>query len=777
MESIGLKNDVVKLQQILGSKLYSSKYSFIVEVLQNSTDSMRKAGKENEPFDVGIDNDYNFFVRDYGYSFDNKEDIVKYLCTLLESSKTQTKDEGESQEIGKYGIGKIASSAFNKKWNYKIYKNKKAIDLEVQELDGKGIFYDISEYYDTEEPDGVHYYIKINESVKTFTDNLLKKACYFQNIRFMFSLDILSVVGNDKLTINDDFKLIKSDCFQHSTLSKFNVMHICLDQYAYSINWSELGMEAIPLNIGLRFGLNELDVNPTREVITLSADYKEKVTDKINEALEWFKNKYNQNNPVITYTKFNEFHLALHKSKTQIVQLDEDISFDLTHIFKRFNITINQPVFEGVDTTFYKWYLTFMKGNISKILKGCLEVRYRKNRRNPYYHEIHTSDNYIADCTISKLKQDYLRSVMREQHIDYFRLVKDEMKYEMWYTPNISTLMNTYYYSSMFDIDKTSYETLDSYKELVDSKIRQYHICFDRMKEAYYPKLSALKVPIEFHNVKEKEKVAVQKGQEETIMVKIPRAPKVYKHGCDCIFEDIVFHIKDAYSLPRFHIYGLEEDKEKLSSLWSKINTKKIQILLLTEKNKKIVENLELHNFINVNSLKDKLDCVATYITAYHIEKKLYEYDDICDRKQIIKKYLDSKFGKDLEDLIDFQQANVISNITGQYNRTTSNRFIDELYQMFLDKPVLFKSDHYEKLNRILLDIEKFDFVEMFSTNLDNYEKHSHNREMKVAAIASINAMRDLCRYRGKKMDWQHYKPFVLENKENIKNEPKAAVA
>ena len=147
-------------------------------------------------------------------------------------------------------------------------------------------------------------------------------------------------------------------------------------------------------------------------------------------------------------------------------------------------------------------------------------------------------------------------------------------------------------------------------------------------------------------------------GEEETIMVKIPRAPKVYKHGCDCIFEDIVFHIKDAYSLPRFHIYGLEEDKEKLSSLWSKINTKKIQILLLTEKNKKIVENLELHNFINVNSLKDKLDCVATYITAYHIEKKLNEYDDICDRKQIIKKYLDSKFGKDLEDLIDFQQAN-----------------------------------------------------------------------------------------------------------------------
>lgn len=776
MEAIGLKNDVVKLQQILGSKLYSSKYSFIVEVLQNSTDSMRKAGKANEAFEVGIDNESNFYVRDYGASFDNKEDIVKYLCTLLESSKTQSKDDEELQEIGKYGIGKISSAAFNNSWNYKIYKNKKGIDLKVQEIDGKGIFYDISEYYDTEEVDGVHYSIKINENIRVFVDNLLKKACYFQNIRFNFPLNILNVIGNDKLTINDDFKLIKSDSFQHSTLSKFNTMHICLDQYAYPINWSELGIEPIPLNLGLRFGLNELDVNPTREAITISSDYTEKVTNKINEALEWFRNKYNEEHPVITYTKFNEFDEALKDSKHQIIKLDEGIQFSLTAMFDRFNLNLNKPLFEGVDTPFYMWYLTFMKSNINKILRGYLEVKSRRSRRNPYYHEIHTSNNFIADCTISKLKQDYLRSIMRQQNVDYIRLVKDEIKYDMWYIPNISTTMGTYYYSTMFDIDKTAYETLDSYKDVMDNKIKQYHICLDRMKEAYYPKLSQLKVPIEFHNIKEKEKVAVEKGQEETIMVKIPRAPKVYKHGVTCIFEDIVFHIKDAYKIPRFHIYGVEEDREKLISLWSKINLNKIQILLLTEKNKKIVENLELHNFINVNSLKDKLGCVATYITAFHIEKKLDEYSSICDKKGIIEKFLDSKFGKDLKELIDFQEANCISNVTG-YGRSSSTAFINELYQMFLDKPVLFKSDWYEKLNRVLADIEKFNFVEMFGDSLDSYERYPHKHAMRSSAIDSINAMRDLCRYRGKKMDWQHYKPFVLENKENIKDEPKAANA
>ena len=54
MEQLGVKNDVAKLQQLLGSKLYSNKYSFISEVLQNSTDAMRKCGKQNESFEVGI---------------------------------------------------------------------------------------------------------------------------------------------------------------------------------------------------------------------------------------------------------------------------------------------------------------------------------------------------------------------------------------------------------------------------------------------------------------------------------------------------------------------------------------------------------------------------------------------------------------------------------------------------------------------------------------------------------------------------------------------------
>lgn len=107
MQQLGVKQDIAKLQQLLGSKLYSNPYSFLSEVLQNSTDAMRKCGKANEPFEVGIvykNDKYIFYTRDTGCSFDSIEDF-KLKMTLLESSKTQTKDNSENQELGKFGIG------------------------------------------------------------------------------------------------------------------------------------------------------------------------------------------------------------------------------------------------------------------------------------------------------------------------------------------------------------------------------------------------------------------------------------------------------------------------------------------------------------------------------------------------------------------------------------------------------------------------------------------------------------------------------------------------
>ena len=100
METIGIKQDIQKLQMLLGPKLYSNKMSFICEVAQNGTDIHRAMGVKR-PIVIGtkrIGSDIVYFQRDYGSGL-SKEDFVKYLCTLLESSKSQVKS-GE-EKIGR----------------------------------------------------------------------------------------------------------------------------------------------------------------------------------------------------------------------------------------------------------------------------------------------------------------------------------------------------------------------------------------------------------------------------------------------------------------------------------------------------------------------------------------------------------------------------------------------------------------------------------------------------------------------------------------------------
>jgi hypothetical protein len=181
---------------------------------------------------------------------------------------------------------------------------------------------------------------------------------------------------------------------------------------------------------------------------------------------------------------------------------------------------------------------------------------------------------------------------------------------------------------------------------------------------------------------------------------------------------------------------------------------------LLTEKNKKTVENLNLHNFINVDKVKDNLKVVSSYITAIHIEKELKKYKSICDRKEVIGKFLSKSFAKDLEELMEFEDKNSFDNIISRYRNQQAADFLSELHSMFLENPNLFKSDYYEKLNKVLKDIEKYDFVELFSNKLYDYD------ELKDKEVANkhIKAMRDLCIYRGRKMDWKFYKPEILVN-------------
>ena len=758
MEQLGLKNDVVKLQQILGSKLYSSSYSFISEVCQNATDSMRKAGKADQAFDIGIDDDYYFFVRDYGTSFDNKADIVKYLCTLLESSKSQTKGEDENQEIGKYGIGKISSAAYNSEWFYKIYKNGKGIDLKVEEVPNKGIFYSfLTDYYDTTEQDGVYYKIKLKNDPNTFTENMLEKVKYFQNMRFVFSAKLLERIGRQFLTINDDFVVFKSDLFQYSTLNKNEYMHICLDQYSYNIDWQVLGIDPIQLPIGLRFDLDELDINPTREALIIDDNYTNLVMAKINATIDWFVNKYNEQNPIVNHSNFREYREENEKSMHQVIEMG-DRSINLTQVFSRFNKinNLNKPTYSDIPRHIIHRFMSDFARINKYMLEAKVAIWHGKLTRDPYVSKVDIiyGNTFALDQTFSTYKRDYFKRESRESGDRLMFVNIRTPEFRMFREPgDAGAGYGRIYYDFIFDIDKENYKNDPEYAMVIDDYIVYFQRLMKALFDDYLIKLSSVNFGAP---PPKKKRVSITAASGE---IKVKKARNVHRYTTEnCTFADDVLCLDTAYKTPKLTIYGTEQHKAALDSLYP-IVKHKINLLLLTEKNAKIMDNLNLHNHVNINKIKDNLDYVSAVITSHHIYTSLEKYSEIINKKEIIRKFVSTKLADDLDSLERYRAKFSGDNFMNGW-RDDANNFMNELYKMFLDNPVLFKADVTVILDRVLSEIEKVDFVVMFNDRITRDNWQDHEREN---ILREIKAIKDLCRYRSMKMDWQHYKPIVDE--------------
>lgn len=762
MEQIGLKNDVVKLQQILGSKLYSSKYSFISEVCQNATDSMRKAGKQDQPFDLGIDEDAFFFVRDYGTSFEDKETIVKYLCTLLESSKTQVKDENENQEIGKYGIGKISSAAYNSEWFYNIYKNGKGIDLKVFEIENKGIFYEFtSDYYDTTEPDGVLYRIKLQENVRSFIENLFIKVKYFQNIFFKFHERYMDLIGRDVVMLNDNFKVYKTDDFQYSTLvrdTKF--MHICIDQYAYPINWDAIGLSPIEIPVGLKFGLDELDINPTREALIMNDTYAEKICNKIDKVIQWFIDKYNEQNPVVTYNHVEQYKIAWDNAQYKSVKFDEDIEVGFNDVVSKRNLfnQLNSPELEGVPRHEFTWCWEFAKSKFRYLFTAKASIWRRKLSRDPYITSMNTSDNnYFLDVTFSIYKKDYFKALSGNTGDRYDFYEVPNIKYEMFHEVGHALYTKErFYYSAMFNIDKDLWEVDEEYTSMIQKRIDTYHKFMEMFTKSYFTNISTVDIPAP----PKKKRLALTAATGE---MKIKKARNNHRYSDNnCTFEEGVINLEHAYKAPQLAIYGLESDKSKLDSLYPAFKNK-VSLLILNEKNLKIMDNLNLHNFVNINKIKDNLDYVSAVLTSHHINQKLLPYENVIEKKEIIRKFISVKLANDLDTLQTYATNYSKSRFMNDWKDEASS-FMGELYKMFLDNPVLFKGDATVVLDRVLSEIKKVDFVVLFDDKITDRNRWTYHE--KDDLLRQVDAIRDLCKYRAKKMDWQHYKPFILDEQQ-----------
>ena len=770
MEQLQIKNDPSKLQQLLGSKLYSDKYSFISEALQNSTDAMRKIGKQDENFDVGVktvEGEFYFYIRDYGCSFDSIEEFKRLVGTLLESSKTQNKDSTDNQELGKYGIGSIAFSAYQKSCNYTVYKNGKGFHARLEEIENKGLFIKCEDYFESDEPQGVYFELQIDKyNLTNFYNKLIEKSKYFQNIRFKFDLSFINsfryTQKEELIDINNKFVIYKTDDFQYSTLNENNVMHICLDQYSYSIKWEELGIKKIQMPIALRFNLNDFETNPTREVITINDDYKDKILNKIKKVADWFHNKYNEQNPITECNSMFDF-------RDRINSINKKINIDKIYLYfndlcEYTDITINEPTYKNYTYKEITDFLNFMNRTWSYHYNIKCTIKYNTLSRNPYsrYSE---ENNIFMGKSLKRVEQEYYKS-LRDKFNFYNR---SSVVYPKVYVKIVNENNDEFFYDSKpcflsyLSISMDSYLNNDAIKESVDYKYDRFMQLKEEFESICFKNIEIPKEFLDKAKVIKESKPKVIKGNDQ-IFLKYPRKPQKWI-SWNAIWEDKAINLCDLRKLPKLHIYGLESHRKDLEFMFVKLKNNKnnLEIITVTEKTQKMIEKENPHNFIYIENLKSKLDLMSKYATANLIRIDLDKYSDIINNTNIIKNHISTKMGEDLQKLTNFVDMYSVDKLF-DYPNSNQNDFLEEIFNLFKENPKLYHQEYIELFNRLDKNIEKLDFLPLFHNDMYYIDKPDRVYEHNKAKLA-LKTIRDLCKYKQVRMDWGYYVLDKIEEK------------
>ena len=761
MEQLQVKSDLAKLQQLLGSKLYSDKYSFIQEALQNSTDAMRKCGKADEPFDVNVylkNSTYYFSIRDYGCSFDSIEEFKRLVGTLLESSKTQNKDSAENQELGKFGIGSIAVAAYNKTWDYKVYKNGKVFDAKLQEIDGQGLFMEVSDYYDTAEVDGVFLQIQIIDSLEMFVNKLLEKAKYFQNIKFNFDADVIyslrySNFNSRLVTINKDFQIFKSDDFQYSTLNKSSKIHICLDQYAYEIKWDELEIDAVNLPLALRFNLNDFETNPTREVLTITPDYKEKIVAKLEKVADWLVDKWNEVNPMRECNNLNDYIDELEKRQNKHVSL-ANTNLDVFLFCNLYSLkTFNTVTFKNISAGTLNGFNRFLNRYSYYFYEGFATIRHGNLSRHAGYIGRH--DCYFIKKSFSRTYQTYFKTVLRNSDSRIYKKKPVEFVFSNPQENQVSFLK----YMENFEkvkIDALTEEHIESLTKMFNdfkTLMVEFEKCIPNVEDI---------VPLNYGNTipkVQRRKSKIDKGDDE-IILKYPREPQKWINW-SAVWEDKAVKVNELKKLKALHIYGTESRRRDIEQIFT--FTKKIQTIMVNDKIEKVIKDENPQNFIHIDNLKERFTVLANYFTALYIKEQMIGYRFLFDNVDKIQKYISATIANDITELKMLMSRYNID------NKVDESGIIKELYDLYKDNPKLYNQEHVNIFNKVDKIKENLDFLQLFADDLVNV--NSQYTHKKIKADLALKTMREVLRARKVRMNWENYnldkvedfKPIIIE--------------
>lgn len=733
-QDLKLSSNTAKLHQMFGPKLYGDKYSFISEMCQNAVDSHR-AAKQTKPVLVGLKRKINtkgnvpwtFYVKDEGLSFKDPDDFIAKVCTLLESGKSSNKTNDENCEMGEHGIGSISASAFQPVWQYDVVTPTGEYFFCIfRWIEGRGLTYDMSPVEKTTDTKSVTFSLEF-EGVHFpyLVDAMKRKLCYFKDIQFEFDAHAQS---NDRslLVLNSFFKIDQAKDFQVSTLSKFHGMHVCLDQYSYDIKWDLLGIPAIPLNIGLRFGLGDgLKADITRENLVHHDDYKNIVMKKIRDVATWFIEKYNTGIPA-EFENIELIHREMNKVK--VVSIGS-LNFNIDYLANLSHTPVKPLKFKGVSDKNLKLFIsnTNVGKNLfwlSSELKSGKKMTITRNTCS--YKQWRQNEVYYVDKPPSVATLTYLKNKGTTVGLYHDINIRTYTKGGT----SIATILGLCSKEEMVKRYKTT--GINPWRE----PVKEFKILQDSARKSYLKDVSSVTIPSTFTLPPRKARVV--RGPDEMSM-------KIL-NGSYYRFSAFSTRVSKPNLANNHYIYGTAEESNKLNLVHSLIGAiRGNYVAVITEKEQKRITSFGLTNFCKVDDfLMGKDSLVMEVVTALKVSRFVHDHAGLFTYMDVIGRLVNSDLARDMQTLKSYSDSKaIITYIRGELDTNPLAKALIEI----AEKQALYDKTIIGTLDKVASVVDNLAMIQLLG---------GHCRASSFKRVAE-KAVTDIVEFRKKNGEWKNY--------------------
>jgi len=718
------------LKQML-SKFYSDAIGSLVrEVTSNALDSHREVGCK-DPILVSFirkdDGNYEFSVEDFGVGV-NKDTINNILRKYGKSTKRQA-----INQLGCFGLGWKSPLAYSSSFTF--IGRKDGVETACMMYEGEeDIKIDILHETSTTEKNGCKVIVPVkNKDRWEFCSKIKEQLAYFENVYFNVE------------DVTNDFNIYRGVDFQYSDLCRDSFLHICLDNVYYPIDFQKLGINSIRTNIGLKFSLTDgLFPVPNRESIKYTIEAKEIILSKLKKVANWFVKKYDESiidtdNVQTVFLHFNS-RLGKHVDINYNTSIDIDDLINWSTAMKLKSPKVkNTKYLKGEDVNLL--YNYFVEEYQIEYYLQQNKISEEKHLKKVSVTHFSTEPVYLFSDRMTQLKKDYIK--YKHPNSSKILFIKKKKPFTLW-----------------GDDSRLIAITEDSLYEKLNLKNHPKSEWRDVIKEFFYIRdliinphtvnLDKLHIPKDFiENRKKKKEVTIKTRREKQV-------GEVTGKVCERLEKNIygkygklvptAIDLNGRYKSSFTVVYGKDEDADTLMKLYSLTKSHKVRYLVLSEREYKKIEQVDIHNVIPIQKyMKGEHKEFIRIATALVIEDLKNKHREVFRETGL--RFVSLDLYNKLNTLLEYNDLNYKSG--GHEN--TVRAIIKMAEENNLFDPSIY--DIYKEVEEVL---NKLPFLEPLVNKISSYRTMQEN-------YFGIKVIVDLFKYHKVKVNLNHYSVPVIE--------------